>query len=63
MMMTQQDVDQHSLYEAMPQNARDTANDAFFAAVAVFHAAGYNCPMDDAAEALVAALARYIREA
>lgn len=60
--MTQQDRDWFAVYEsANPVQAGDLTA-AFDAMVIVMQVTGYTCPMDDRADKLRAAIARYMVE-
>lgn len=61
-MLTEQDRKFHTLYESMPADQQAAVNDAFRAAADSLRAAGIRAPMDDRAESVVAALARYVAE-
>lgn len=59
---TQQDRDWHNVYQAATQQQKADVIAAFEAARAVLAAQGYSVAEDDRAEALVAAITRYMTQ-
>lgn len=59
-MITQQDKKWHEIYEGLPPETREAVDDAFMAARESLKENFMQTAGDDRAEALVAALARYV---
>lgn len=61
-MLTQEDLAWHKRYEALPEDQRDLVNDLFDGVQATMLTLNEPISNDDRAEALVAAITRYVVE-